>query len=327
MTPKALAQRIAPRLLLTVLLGFGAEGLLWSAPSDRAVLDLALTLVGLLASASILLDLMARWRVRDLYGLAAVGGLFALGYATLLNPTVTLRDLPLSLLTDVMGGQALIAMAMLLIFFVIAGSAGYWAWLGVPLGALIGVCWGVWLRWSPTLGDWGAAPTSPETVLLWGSGFAVAVLLLTVLTARLGPIPAEALRMGAYEMVLVGGVVIAALYRQFDSRAIDAPVYLTLSALAAVCVAMLWYRKDSYFSWLPDPWQAKPAALALLATLSVFVLAALWAYPQPAVQVGNLNLFDFIRLIFAIIALVWMPGVVVLIGLKAVMRDIQSKPL
>lgn len=327
MTPKALAQRLAPRLLLAVLLGFGAEGLLWSAPSNRAPLDLALTLAGLLACASILLDLIARWRVRDLYGLAAIGGLFALGYATLINPIVTLRDLPLTLLTDVMGGQSLIAMAMLLMFFVIAGNAGSWAWLGIPLGALIGACWGIWLRWSPTLGDWGAAPTSPETVALWGVGFAVAVLLLSLLTAWLSPIPAEALRMGVYEMMAVGGVVIAALYRQFDSRAIDAPIYLSLSGLAAICVAMLWYRKDSYFAWLPDPWQAKPATLALLATLSVLVITALWAYSQPAVQVGNLHLFDFIRLIFAIIALVWMPGLVALIGLKAVMRDIQSKPL
>ncbi|MCU0474829.1 MAG: hypothetical protein MUC99_01715 [Anaerolineae bacterium] len=324
---RAALGRTAPRALLAVLLGFGAEGLLWAGSSQRDGYEAALAVAGYLALAMLSLDLMTRWRVRDLYGLAAVGGMVALTYSALFNPSVTLREMPLSVLTDVLGGQALIAMAMLLLFCMVAGVARRWAWLAVPVSALIGAAWGVWLRWSPELGGWAALPTTRETVLWLGGGFAVAVLGLAVLTRLSAPIARPHLELGAYEWLFVGGVVIIALYRQFDQRTIDSPTYLALSGLALVCLAMLWYRKDSYFAWVTTPWQPRPAWLPLLASLAVLVLAAYDSYAQPQAIVAGLPMFQFIRLMFSIVALLWLPGVVLLIGLRAVIRDIQAKPL
>ncbi|MCU0464358.1 MAG: hypothetical protein MUF38_07285 [Anaerolineae bacterium] len=320
-------QRIVPRLLLAALLGFATEGLMWAWPTDRGAVDWALIVAGLIASALVILDIFARWRVRDLYGVAAAGGLFALTYSVLFNPSVTLRELPLSLLTDVMGGHSLISMGVLLLFFVIVGTVRLWAWLGVPLGALIGLCWGIWLRGAPTLGGWDAYPLPADGILILGGAALVVILILSWLTARLAPIPLGALTMNAYEMLIAGGVVIAALYRQFDGGAIDVPTYATLSGLATICAAMLWYRKESYFTWLPTPWTPRPAWLALLATGAAFLSAATVGYGLPPTPDGTLAPFDIIRLSFALFGLIWLPGVVLLIGVKAIVRDIQSKPL
>ncbi len=327
MTARALLQRFAPRLLVALLMGFGSEGLLWAGAADRPPLDNLLVVTGIAAAALILLDIIVRWHVRDLYGLAAVGGLFALSYSLLLNPISPERDLQLSLLTDVMGGQALIAMGMLLLFIALTGTAGRWAWLGVPLGGIIGACWGIWLRWASVSGNWNARPATSDTLLILGVGALAAIALTVWVCARVSPIPADSLKMGAYEGLFAGGVVIVALYRQFDGLQIDVPVYVVLSALGAICVAMLWYRKDSYFGWIGDPWKVKPAWAAFLATGAAFLVAAAFTYPLPRMGNPSLGLFEFIRLIFTLFGLIWLPGLTTLIGVKAVLRDIQSKPL
>jgi len=327
MTARTVLQRLAPRLLVALLLGFGAEGLMWAGAADRSVLDTLLVVAGIAAAALVLLDIIVRWRVRDLYGLAAVGGLFALSYSLLLNPISQQRDMQLALLTDIMGGQSLIAMGMLLLFFALAGTAGRWAWLGIPLGGGIGACWGIWLRWAPISGDWNARPASQEMLLLLGGAALVSIGLTAWVCARVSPIPTEPLKMGAYEALFAGSVVIVALYRQFDGRQIDVPVYTVLSGLAGICVAMLWYRKDSYFAWIGDPWGAKPAWAAFFATGAIFLAAAAVTYPLPRIENGTLELFEIIRLIFTLFGLIWLPGLAALIGIKAVLRDIQSKPL
>lgn len=327
MTSRTILQRFAPRLLIALLLGFGSEGLMWAGAADRPIVDTLLVLAGLGAAGLVLLDVIVRWRVRDLYGLAAVGGLFALSYSALLNPISPERDIQLAILTDVMGGQALIAMGMLLLFFMLAGTAKRWAWLGIPLGGLIGACWGIWLRWAAISGDWGARPITSESMLLLGTGFIVAIAIITWICVRIAPIPADSLMMGAYEALFAGGVVIVALYRQFDERHIDVPVYLVLTGLAVICVAMLWYRKESHYPWINTPWQLQPAWGAFLATSVIFLAAAAYTFSLPRIGNENLGLFEVIRLGFALFGLLWLPGLATLIGLKAILRDIQSQPL
>jgi hypothetical protein len=158
----------------------------------------------------------------------------------------------------------------------------------------------------------------------------VGFVLLAVVAwvcAHVSPIPAESLKMGAYEAVFAGGVVIAALYRQFDERHINVPIYLVLSGLAAICTAMLWYRKDSYFAWIPTPWHVKPAWAAFAMTGLFFLISATYTYPLPHIGNETLGLFEAIQLGFALFGLLWLPGLATLIGLKAILRDIQSQPL
>lgn len=327
MTSRTVLQRTAPRLLLALLLGFGSEILMWAGAADRQPFDTLLVLAGLAAAGLVMMDIIVRWRVRDLYGLAAVGGLFALSYSTLLNPISPERDIQLATLTDVMGGQSLLTMGVLLVFFVLAGTAKYWAWLGIPLGGLIGACWGIWTRWAPLSGDWGARPLSFEGMLIIGIVAWGMIALVTWVCTRVSPIPTDAMKMGVYEGMFVGGVVIAALYRQFDERHIDVPAYVLLSGLALICAAMLWYRKDSYFGWITDPWQPKPAWAAFFVTAVVFMLSSAYTYQLPRMGSESLGLFEAIRLGFALFGLLWLPGLAVLIGLKAVLREIQSQPL
>lgn len=327
MTPRTLLQRFAPRLLLALLLGFSAEILMWAGAANRSATDSLLVVLGLAAASLILFDIMVRWHVRDLYGVAALGGLFALSYITLFNPIAPTRDIELALLIDVMGGQALLAMGVLLLFFVLSGTAQRWAWLGLPLGGFIGACWGVWMRWAAISGDWGARPVTLEAMLLIGGGVWVMIAITAWVCQRVAPIAADSLQMGAYEALFAGGVVILALYRQFDEQRIDVPIYLVFSGLGAICTAMLWSRKDSYFTWIPDPWQPKPAWLPFILTGVLFLLAAGTTFSLPPTETDSLSLFDAIRLGFALFGLLWLPGLALLLGLKAILRDIQSQPL
>src|SRR5262249_21361831 len=82
------------RALLAALLLSGSKILVWVTPPGRTLLDWALLLPGYLALAAILLDLTARYRVRDLFGALTLMGFYSLLAALVLNPHYAYLDVP-----------------------------------------------------------------------------------------------------------------------------------------------------------------------------------------------------------------------------------------
>ena len=97
-------------ILLALVLLFGSEILVWTNPTGRPIWEWLLLIPGYLALSAILLDFGIRYRVRDVFGVLMLTGIYSLASALVLNPASTLNDLPRTLFTRVMGSHALIAL-------------------------------------------------------------------------------------------------------------------------------------------------------------------------------------------------------------------------
>ncbi|MBC7814832.1 MAG: hypothetical protein H7175_26985, partial [Burkholderiales bacterium] len=62
------------RLSLAVLLAFGSDVLVWTNPTGRPILEWALLLVGYLGLSAVLLDVLVRYSVRDIFGVMLLAG-------------------------------------------------------------------------------------------------------------------------------------------------------------------------------------------------------------------------------------------------------------
>ncbi|MBZ0287452.1 MAG: hypothetical protein K8I30_07545, partial [Anaerolineae bacterium] len=144
------------RLALAAALLFGSEILLWNDPPLRSALDWLVLAVGYLAISAALLDLGVRCRVRELFGLIVLAGIYALLNGLLLNPQTALFDVPRTLITRVLGAHTLVGLLMLLL------SLSRFTRRYALAAAVVGLAWGVWVRWLPLLADMvaTAAPLS-----------------------------------------------------------------------------------------------------------------------------------------------------------------------
>ncbi|MCS7071162.1 MAG: hypothetical protein NZM00_06625, partial [Anaerolinea sp.] len=174
------------RLRLAVLWAFGSEILLWTLPERTDLADGVAAAISYLALAALLLDLGVRFRVRGLYGLLALAGIYALGYGLLINPASAFADLPRTLFTRVLGANALIGLGGLLIL-ILSGALRLRQPVALLAGmGVLGAAWGMWARWSPVIIT-GRLDT-PEAPFALGTALAVGVLAI-FLTLRLSSAP------------------------------------------------------------------------------------------------------------------------------------------
>ncbi|MBK9122258.1 MAG: hypothetical protein IPM16_03920 [Chloroflexi bacterium] len=330
MIPTGLAPQLArhlPRLLLAILWAIGAEVLLWSYPPDRSVIDWILTLAGYGVLAYALVDLAIRWRLRDLYGVAPLGGLAALLYALVVNPQFTLIDIPRTLVTRAMGSHALLFMGMLLLWLVMLRAVPLQRLL-VPLAALIGVCWGTWVRYAPILTDIpGPTLTDPTLFLIVGIGVVALIGGVGLIGSRTPLARGEALLMQPAEAVVVGFAAIALVYRQLDLGAIDLESRGLVVGLIGLCLAMLWFRKDTSYGYLVGDVRVDPPWGTWFAGMMAFLIGASVAFSAPIIGDDSINQVAAIAALFTLFGAIWLPGVSVILGLRAVLRQVSSTPL
>src|ERR1051326_7426851 len=82
----------AYRFLLAALLFFCSEILLWTNPPTRNLLDWGLLIIGYIALSGLLLEIAVRYRLRDVYGLITLAGIYGMTNGLILNPASALID-------------------------------------------------------------------------------------------------------------------------------------------------------------------------------------------------------------------------------------------
>lgn len=330
MIPAGLTPQLArhwPRLLLAVLWAIGSEVLLWSYPPDRTIMDWILNLAGYGVLAYALTDLAVRWRMRDLYGVAPLGGLAALLYALFVNPQFTLVDIPRTLVTRAMGSHALLFMGMLLLWLVMLRAVPLLHLL-IPLAALIGACWGTWVRYAPILTDLpGPTLTDPTLFILIGLVIVALIGVVGLIGARMLPVRGESLLMQPTEAVVVGFAAVALIYRQLDLGAIDLESRGLVVGLIGLCLAMLWFRKDTTYGYLAGEVRVNPPWTTWCAGMMAFLIAASAAFSAPIIGDDSFNQVAAVVALFTLFGATWLPGVSVILGLRAVLREVSSTPL
>jgi len=97
--------------------------------------------------------------------------------------------------------------------------------------------------------------------------------------------------------------------------------------LIGLCLAMMWFRKDSTRSYFAEPVQLRPPWLLVIGSFIVFLIASAIAFDTPVIGSEAFSQIDGVVLLFGLFGLAWIPGVAVILGLRAVLREVSADSL
>jgi hypothetical protein len=312
------------RALLATLLLFGSEILLWIVPTDRPLLDWIPLILGYITLSSLLLDLAVRYRVRNIFGLLALAGIYGMLNGLLLNPESTLTDVPRTLITRVTGAHTLVGLLMLWLFIQMVTPRQTSIRISVIIGAVVGGCWGTWARWSPTLLRPEADGTSLSTLLLITVDVVVVIAILLYLRRT---DKASDLRLRAVEWVGVLLVLGGFLLERGLTNQIDTLSLVIVAVLSGLCFSLIWFLKSQKGTTLLDGiGTTTPPFTSLAATLAAFLVAGVLSYGLPRGD-GEQDPVFIVTALFTAFGLSWLPGVCLALGAQALGRLVRAGKL
>lgn len=326
------------RLLLVALLLFASELLWWNihlglpftvqtSTADSATRTL-ITLAAYVTIAALLTDFAARFRIRDIFGLLLLGGVYGLSHTLLISPQTGLRDVPLTIATQALGAHTLAGLAAFALIGWLAGRGQ--AWILPVAAAIIGAAWAVWTRGSAVYRietSAGGAPGFEQaavTAALFIGLVLAATLLQTWVIRRRPHNPPADYRLSPLAWILVGIAQVAILVDHWNNAQIDTIGLILCLVLYALCVLMLWYHKrargDAY---LPALVTFVPRWRWLVVSLIVFMLAAALGWQIPGGG-GAAEPVQIIAAAFSAFGLVWLPAVALVMGWRALRRETRA---
>jgi hypothetical protein len=322
------------RLLLGFALLFGGEILFWGDPASHTLLDWVLLAAGYVLIAVVLLDVLLRYRVRDLWGAMIVVGIYGVLNGLLLNPERVMADVPRRILSHSLGGYWFIGMETLGLFLLLLNGLGAYKkrilFIAVPS---VGFFWGVWVYWFPAFNLGAYRPLQlPELYAYLAVGL-VPLLLLSLLlrwqitraNAKL-PDPTQlklTLRQG---LPVLFGLMLLFLLRALES-AVDGSGLLISSLLLALFWVALWFRADTRKPpLLVGFWPLRPLSwLWLLPALVIFTGMATYGFVAPLVDVLGFNQFTMLTTVFGLMGAVWIPLTAAVLGVRTFTRQMQAQ--
>lgn len=319
-----LSPQFSIRLFLAALLMFGGDVMLWPVPLARSPLEWAAAIVGYLALAAALLDFAARWRVRSLFGLLALAGIYGLCASLLIHPGVALADVPTTLINRVLGSQSLAGLMMLAFFF--AALRGRLHPILLAAGAGAGLIFGLLGRWFPQAVN-SSADETPLALLLMAAavGFVVVGVAWRWMLGRAGDVTAERLRLTAGAWAAVIAVGLALLGLRLAQGAIDEISLLVIFTLVALLAGLLWFQKGRRGVTLLEavlPPQPPTARFVVLAGL--FLAAGVVGYLLPRGE-GDNDALGLLGTLFVVFGMVWLPTVLLVFGGRAFLRQVRAQ--
>jgi len=233
------------RLLLAALLLFGSEIILWTPPTHSS-LDWILRGFGYLALATFTLDIAQRYLIRDGYDGMVLIAATALLHALLINPAVGWAEFPQTLLTRVMGGDALVQMILWGIFLAwLRGDIVKYGVYQAVGGLWLGIFWGFWMRWTPELRGTFEAVSLGQMALIAGSVFGLIVFVYYTITAQAPrQLDPDLFKLTPLEWLIWLLVVIILFLYQTLLGNITGSIFALTVILLMLCWLILWLRRD-----------------------------------------------------------------------------------
>ncbi|MBZ0276850.1 MAG: hypothetical protein K8I60_11935 [Anaerolineae bacterium] len=313
------------RLLLAALLLFGSEILVWTNPPGRSLLDWLLLAVGYGLLAVITLDLLVRYQVHDLFGAMVVMGVYSLLAGITVNPEAAFSDLPRTFITRVMGMHSFMGLEMLGLLLLLSG--GERTRRGWVVGSIVvGLAWGIWVRWFPVLNepDYGAVDFP---VMLLAGAVSVALVLAALFTARSASVaPARVQLSPRGWLLVIGGLLGLGIIHAAQHGIRWEALFLT-SLLLVGCYVILWFRQRQRPTILLDycvPVQPPPAG-QLVTMLILFTVVAGIGYSIPLIDIQGVNQQTIIALGFTAYGLAWLPTVALVLGARTYIHQVQTR--
>jgi hypothetical protein len=317
------------RLLLAVILFLGSEILLWSNPLGRSFLEWMLAISGYLLLAVLLLDLMVRCNIRDLFGLISLAGIYGLFNGLLINPYIVFAVVPDTLVTQAMGAHSLLGLEMLVVFLALTG--GYQKtlrWLLIGGATVVGLAWGTWARWSSLLPEMVIPVVPQETLLMMAAGVIVLIFVLLRLAYRYAAdLTPPGVLMSKREWMVFTPLFCLLIFIRQDF--VTTPVLVIIALILGINGAILWFRLDTKLPILLVhhlPIQPLPPVWLLLTTMVLFS-TGLFSYNLPLINPEGIHQLTFVILGFNLYGFAWLPFISMVLGVRAYSRQVQARPL
>ncbi len=316
------------RLLMAALLLLGSEILLWTNPLVHTLEDWLLLVPGYIALGTLILDLAARYRIRDIYDAMTLAALYGLLAALLLDPQTTLVDFPRTLATRGLGGHTLLGLEMFGLFLALTGGnkrrflralLGFSAWLGFY--------WGVWVRWTPVLTDVFSEQADLMTMFLSvGAAMGFVLLFFVAVSRRCSTLTPPDLRLSLVGWGCLLIVLIMLLMVRVAQFAVDGLSLAVILSLSVSCGAVLWFRYSDKGAALLDA-HIPPKPLSkrwILFAVIIFAALTVLGYELPLIDIGGYNQLSLMEFGFAALGFGWLPLLAAVFSVRAMDRQSRT---
>jgi hypothetical protein len=312
------------RLLMALLLLFGSEILLWIDPPGRSLTDWSLLVVGYIALAALLLDLAARYRLRNVYDAMTLLVLYALYAGLLLNPETALVDFPRTFLTRVIGAHSLLGLEMFGLFLALTGGANTRT-LRLLLGfsLWIGFYWGTWGQGVALLADWPGDAVSLGTMFaVAGVVLAVGLILFIAALRQSASLTPPDLRLSPVAFTLALVVLAGLFVVRLTEDAVDPGMVALTAALTVLGIGVLWFQRPTKGAVLLDAHipPTSPPFVLLVAALGIFAGAAAFGYHLPLLDIAGYSQLSLMEFGFAGVGTLWLPTVAAVVSINGMDR-------
>lgn len=316
------------RILLACLLFFGSEILLWIAP-NKPVVDVLLSIPAYIILATIMLDIMWRYRIRDLTGLMTLAGAYGLINGLVINPNWSFVDFPLTLVIRVTGAQSLLGLEMIFLFlFLTGGHLKHLRWVTVLGSVIVGLAWGTWTRWSGQFESVNYTEAVPlSDLFVWAGVIIALILVLTFWAYRkvLKIYPADMLiSLPLWIMSLI--YLLLWLLLRIAQLSVNSEILLLSLTLFVLCSLILWFRKNTTYK----PLMVLHLPIYPVRTIQIIVIIGFFAWSTilshslPLIGSVDWNQLSIVNWGFTLYGLVWLPAVCVILGTRAYIRQMQA---
>ncbi len=306
------------RLLTGMTLLYCSEIVWWSNNPTEYELPAWIALVVLyVAFGALVLDLLVRFKIGELYGLLLVVGMYGLLNGALVSHSA-FTNLPLSLVSRPLGlhtlGGGVVA---------VVGLAWAFDGRGITCERAVGVVVvgffsGIWVRWYPLLPANEFPSADLPLVLAMAAGGLVILAGVGTLVGRMSLPDSDTLRLNRAEWIIVLGVLLLAFRSGSASGAISITDGAILGLLVGYMVIVLYFvqgqSRQSFVERLIPARTLNRWDCALLGT--AFVAPIFVGYSLPGHGAEGMPL-QALTASLTIFGAVWLPGVSLGVGLRS----------
>jgi len=314
----------------------------------RGAGDWLIRLIAYPALAALLLEIAARFRMRDLFGLMALAGIYGLLNGLLINPDTTLVDIPRTWFTRVMGAQSLMGLLMLSLFFAFSRRFTRTKLISLFTSAgIVGTFYGVWGRWAVELqmgvtefiqarfgipdgvayGVTGVEADIRQTALITLLLYAVALILIItalcfLLSRRADDGQPLNLRLSRRALALVLLILVGLFALRLLTFVTDTLSLMVLGTFILISLGVLYYQQRKTGGTLLDSLGSLPVRgwlIVVIVMSVVFIIAAIIGYGLERGTGADDPIF-VITNIFTSYGLFWLPAVCLVLAARAFIR-------
>lgn len=315
------------RFLLAALLLFGSEVLLWLNLPDYDLLDWLIRIIAYLVLSTLLIDIAVRYRIRDVYDSMVLFAGYALLHSLLIKPELGWQRIPDTLLTHIIGAEALTALLLWGVFLVfLRGDVRKYHFLVIGGLFWLGFYWGTWMRWTPELRETFAAINLSQMFMYAGIIFAPVIVFYALSNISTKEHESKDYLLSPLEWAIAGIILLLLFLYQAILGKITMIMLIITAILITLCWAILWSRREELqISLMEKHFPMKPLnPVWLILFIAVFVGATILAYKLPLVPLGQFNQLWLMEIGFFGVGTLWLPLVSIVLAMRGMDRAMRE---